>query len=1258
MNTLVTEKVVNSLFSDKQFYKEFKAMLNTLIEQELAKEVFDMDCDLIDDCTNMLIELEQEENENGFAVIIPPISAKRIINACTKHDFKSLSRGMRASLVACVILLSTVTCNAAVYKITGHNVAQEIAESINEKFTDWGLFSYADEDELYVNEVPTGSENFDAGFEDDETTTTTVPTTKPKPPVTSSENHDAGFEDNDDETTTNKPPVTGSENTDVGFEDDTPTIVRPKDKKYNITFDSDGGSEIAPRAVTYKKPIGELPTPIKEGYYFMGWYNTDISFEYNEIKIGLSSIVTKEALPITADTVYNIDRDAVLTAKWNKICTVEFYMKRNGGTCDVQYMTVNEQGKLPYLPIPVKDGYVFDYWYYYTEKSWPNPATATVDENTVFTEDKLLHPHWTRDVRNFKLSFDANGGECAAASKSVVYNEPFGELPTPTRDGYIFMGWYKGKNVTSGQVNESTVLSDRKSITLYALWSTKSCTVHFDTNGSEQQFDDLTIYANHQVGTLPEPRIDGYTFDGWYLGDELINSKSVIKGLEEFDDELTFVAKYSPAEVEITFDTNGGDLRSSNYKYYYLGSYTNLPEASTAGYRFIGWFTEPDGGEQISTDDIINKYEPFTLYAHWEELENTVSAVIHSNRSIEEIYTINYTVGDTVGELEIPAPTTDSERDYTKFIGWFDDRYYGNEINADTVITEDMNIYAHWALDGMIAKMVSVNITNLKPIYELNEELDVNTLSAEIVVKNSVLQNSTTDLSDILDEDGRENHFFGADTSTVGSHTVEFRFACPELNIIGLGVIYFETSADYTVVDCDHTNTHIEKYKQPTCTSKGYSGNTVCDDCGYTLTYGTSLDALGHDENTQTYIRDEKAATCHNNGYTGDVCCKSCLSVLQKGEVIPYLNHPETYISRAKEPTCADKGYTGDVVCTICKEILVKGNDIPKLEHSEIKVFDIEPTCSYEGYKGVKECTVCGYIVDIDEVIPKLPHNTVIVNAKEATCGECGYTGDEICTECDYFKEGRYTNNLPHKNIVPVPDIPATCTEDGHTGATICTDCNTIIKKGTVVKATGHNEQYVNEKASLGKAGYIGRKCTLCGELYSGREVPAIASIGLEKTKYAYTGTQITPNIVVTDTEGNKITDYFVTYPSARTEEGTYRIKLVLKGDYTGTHYINFEITAPSFGVYKSERAGSYFTIYWTKPETACNGYEIMLMNDEGVVHRNFTINGPNMTSYDFPKKYHTKDTYVIMRYFTKKTVDGVETKVYSEWSDKFYVNQ
>ena len=120
------------------------------------------------------------------------------------------------------------------------------------------------------------------------------------------------------------------------------------------------------------------------------------------------------------------------------------------------------------LPVPTKAGYTFDGWY--TSESGGEKITS----NSIVKVTKgyqLLYAHW--NAESYKVTFDANGGKVSTSTKNVIFGNTYGTLPTPTRTGYTFDGWY-----TSA------------------------------TGGTK-----LTDSSNVDVTT---PTRTGYTFDGWY----------------------------------------------------------------------------------------------------------------------------------------------------------------------------------------------------------------------------------------------------------------------------------------------------------------------------------------------------------------------------------------------------------------------------------------------------------------------------------------------------------------------------------------------------------------------------------------------------------------------------------------------------------------------------------------------------------------------------------------------------------------------
>ena len=192
-------------------------------------------------------------------------------------------------------------------------------------------------------------------------------------------------------------------------------------------------------------------------------------------------------------------------------------------------------------------------------------------------------------------------------------------------------------------------------------------------------------------------------------------------------------------------------------------------------------------------------------------------------------------------------------------------------------------------------------------------------------------------------------------------------------------------------VECKHANTEIVGKKDATCTEDGYTGDTVCKDCGETLSKGEVIPATGHVWGEWAVTKE---ATCTQAGEKTRTCSKCGKT---ETEVIPAKGHNPEVVG-AKDATCTEDGYTGDTVCKDCGETLSKGEVIPATGHvwGEWAVTK-EATCTQAGEK-TRTCSKCGKTET--EVIPAKGHNPEVVGAKDATCTEDGYTGDTVCKDC------------------------------------------------------------------------------------------------------------------------------------------------------------------------------------------------------------------------------------------------------------------
>ena len=110
-----------------------------------------------------------------------------------------------------------------------------------------------------------------------------------------------------------------------------------------------------------------------------------------------------------------------------------------------------------------RTGYLFAGWY--TDSACTNKFTAT----TMPANDITLYAKWT--PHSFTLSFNPNGegASVGTANKTVLCDQPYGSLPTPTRDYHTFLGWYTAASGGT-KVTESTTSSTAQNITVYAQW--------------------------------------------------------------------------------------------------------------------------------------------------------------------------------------------------------------------------------------------------------------------------------------------------------------------------------------------------------------------------------------------------------------------------------------------------------------------------------------------------------------------------------------------------------------------------------------------------------------------------------------------------------------------------------------------------------------------------------------------------------------------------------------------------------------------
>ncbi|MBP5417133.1 MAG: InlB B-repeat-containing protein [Clostridiales bacterium] len=147
----------------------------------------------------------------------------------------------------------------------------------------------------------------------------------------------------------------------------------------------------------------------------------------------------------------------------------------------------------------------------------------------------------------------------------------------------------------------------------------------------------------------------------------------------------------TPKIVLVSYDGNGGSVSAEPVELQQGSTYGTMPSASRTGYAFVGWFTEPTGGTQITGSTAVTMTVDHTLYAQWTA--NNYTVTFNANSGSVSTASKGVTYDATYGDL--PTPT----RNYYSFAGWYTSASGGTKITSGTKveITSDTTLYARWS---------------------------------------------------------------------------------------------------------------------------------------------------------------------------------------------------------------------------------------------------------------------------------------------------------------------------------------------------------------------------------------------------------------------------------------------------------------------------------------------------------------------------------------------------------------------------------
>ena len=374
------------------------------------------------------------------------------------------------------------------------------------------------------------------------------------------------------------------------------TLTLTADKLYTVTMDTAGGDPIRPIQYTVESEAFQLPTPVRTGYIFLGWTGEGITEPQKTIEIPQGG---------TGDRTY--------TANWQVIeyTIITLLEGGNAGSSQVYFYTVEQTVT---LPTPTRTGYTF--------LGWTGEGITTPQPNVTIpkgsTGDKKYIENW--ELTEYNIAMDLNGG---SGQEKVVYtitDEEF-ELPTPTRNGYEFVGW-TGEGITTPQTSVKIPKGSTGNKAYTANWKVIRYTITLVTNGGAVIAS--IRYTVEDSVTLPIPHDrPGYEFSGWVLdGSGQFPSTPMIIPKGSTGDRI-YKAEWREATYTITFVSHG---RVYNWVQYtinnqvYFGTPEEDPSYYLPGYTFVGW--KIDGVEGTPRSYMLPKgsYGNRTATMLWEPI--------------------------------------------------------------------------------------------------------------------------------------------------------------------------------------------------------------------------------------------------------------------------------------------------------------------------------------------------------------------------------------------------------------------------------------------------------------------------------------------------------------------------------------------------------------------------------------------------------------------------------------------------------------
>ena len=445
-------------------------------------------------------------------------------------------------------------------------------------------------------------------------------------------------------------------------------------KTYTVVFDTAGGTEVETQKVKEGEKAVKPSDPLKDDYDFVTWELDGKEYDFD--------------LPVNSDLV--------IKAKWKKseiLYKVTITVDGKKQELSVAKLTDADIDKI----FPPKEGYEL--------KLYANGKEY--DINTPLTGDVVLTGKYEK-VSSYTITFNSDGGS-AVAKQTVLPGETAKEPTEPTKEAFIFDGWYLGN--TKYDFTQKVT----KSITLVAKWkedpNVKRYEVTFDSDGGSAVTKQRII--ENKTAVVPKnPTKQGYQFVEWQLDGTKFDFKTKITK------DITLKAKWKEViTYTVTFNSDGGSTVASQSVI--EGNKASKPKDPTKeGYNFKEWQLN---GSAYNFNNTVTS--DITLVAVWTEKPVVYTVTFKDGNTTLSTKSVNK--GDVVA-----IPASPRKEGYI-FKEW---QLNGTAYNFNTPVTSDITLTAEWTKEDKYTVVVTP-VDNISPARRLTvnkngEAISVNSIKA------------------------------------------------------------------------------------------------------------------------------------------------------------------------------------------------------------------------------------------------------------------------------------------------------------------------------------------------------------------------------------------------------------------------------------------------------------------------------------------------------------------------------------------------